>query len=147
MPYLPIELQQHINEYAKPVTHPGWRYGSYSGRAMRNAPELLITSWHTREILDTHPMGHYIYGEDYLYNTIPNILGGHVDSPDLSDLMDWCSDDDIREMNPIEFLPHISLILGEDIINDIDIYGTEQTPQYNVTNILYNLIMSTHIHT
>ena len=27
--YLPIEIQQHINDYAKPMTRTDWRQGCY----------------------------------------------------------------------------------------------------------------------
>lgn len=27
--FLPIEIQQHINEYAKSITRPDWRQGCY----------------------------------------------------------------------------------------------------------------------
>ena len=30
--YLPVELQQHINSFAKPLTRPDWREGCYFNR-------------------------------------------------------------------------------------------------------------------
>jgi len=141
MPYLPIELQQHINEYAKPVTHPGWRYGSYSGHAMRNAPELLITSCHTRI-----RWGYNSFDDERLFNTIPNIMSGQVYHKELVALINWLFEDGRSERNPIEF---VGLDSYDDPIinNDIEIDWAEQTPQYKATQILYNLILTTHIFT
>ena len=34
---LPIELQMIINAYARPMTRPDWRQGSYMIRRLRNA--------------------------------------------------------------------------------------------------------------
>ena len=140
MPYLPPELQQHINEYAKPSTHPDWIQGSWSGHAMRNAHELLITSCHTRI-----RWGYDTFDDERLFNTIPNIMSGQVNHKELVHLINWLFEDGRSERNPIEFVPFGAY--DDPIIDDIEFDLAEQTPQYKATQILYNLILTTHIFT
>jgi len=57
--FLPIEIQQHINEYAKPITRPDWRQGCYMNR-------LFILDENKHIIL--YDFGYFIHFQHYLMN-------------------------------------------------------------------------------
>jgi len=44
--YLPPEIQRHINEYAKPVTRPDWRKGSFYLRQICKLHLCYIANMH-----------------------------------------------------------------------------------------------------
>jgi len=57
--FLPIELQQHINEYAKPMTRSDWRQGCSISRLFRLDENKEIV------LLD---FKYFIFFEHYLRN-------------------------------------------------------------------------------
>ncbi len=42
---LPIEIQMLINDYARPMTRPDWRQGSYISRTLRAERPIGFEEW------------------------------------------------------------------------------------------------------
>ena len=55
--YMPIELSNLINEYAKPITRPDWRKGCYTNRLFRLDENNHII---------LYDFGYFIYFQHYL---------------------------------------------------------------------------------
>ena len=62
---LPLEIQNIINEYAKPLTNINWRQGSKCCKCFKYAPEFLISNKMSK-----------IFDGDYLWESIISLNQG-----------------------------------------------------------------------
>jgi len=76
--YLPPEIQKHINEYAKPMTRPDWRKGSYYLRHNYKLQLLYISNMCLMYKLTTltpyHniiPYGRLQWNREDIYEIVP----------------------------------------------------------------------------